>query len=370
MINMAKGLYFSKKVLAGFALASLSLLFIKCDSGYEQKNGIITFNGKEITDKKFVVLNAAFGKDDTTAWYKRYVIPEADVKTFVAVDDHYAKDKNAVYYCDEKREGQNYYLTKHSIIFTVKGAEAANFAVLSNGYAKDSKRAYQNGLAFKVEDVETLSLVEGDFLKDKFQVYFSRRSVKNAQPNSFRVLNGSYAKDTARVYIYSYQPNDKQSVQEIPCEASTFAILDYPYSKDAHSLFYYDQKIQSSDVASFAIVGNDYSKDKAHVYYKSKVLKSVDPQTFSLIVDEDNREEFTYTKDKNQVFWENKPLIGASLASFKILGLGYATDGKLVFYHANIVKNADAASFKREENRYEDNDASDKNSKYLAGVRL
>ncbi|MEO6722391.1 MAG: hypothetical protein ABIN67_18630, partial [Ferruginibacter sp.] len=51
----------------------------RCSSGYRQKDGKITFNGKEITDKNFIVLNEAFAKDSTTAYYKDRSFDYADV---------------------------------------------------------------------------------------------------------------------------------------------------------------------------------------------------------------------------------------------------------------------------------------------------
>ena len=92
----------------------------RCGSGYNKKDGKITFNGKEITDKNFVVLSEEFAKDSTTAYYKEYPLSGAEVASFVAVDEHYAKDKKKVYYCDEYREGQNYYLTKKQHCFMHK----------------------------------------------------------------------------------------------------------------------------------------------------------------------------------------------------------------------------------------------------------
>ncbi len=110
----------------------------RCSSGYSKKDGKITFNGKEITDKNFVVLSDEFAKDSTTAYYKEFPFSYADVASFEAVDEHYAKDKNKVYFCDEYREGQNYYLTKKQTIKELKNAVPSSFISLKYGYGKDS----------------------------------------------------------------------------------------------------------------------------------------------------------------------------------------------------------------------------------------
>ena len=40
----------------------------RCGSGYKEKNGKVIFNGKEITDKNYIVLNDQFAKNDSGAY--------------------------------------------------------------------------------------------------------------------------------------------------------------------------------------------------------------------------------------------------------------------------------------------------------------
>ncbi len=93
MINIKSGIRYTMKAVVRFAMACLVLLFASRNIGYEIKEGIVTFNGKEIKGKNFVVLNENFAKEDTTAYYKKYRLPGADITTFVALDNRYAKDK-------------------------------------------------------------------------------------------------------------------------------------------------------------------------------------------------------------------------------------------------------------------------------------
>jgi hypothetical protein len=134
-----------------------------CGSGYSEKDGKIMFNGKEITDKSFKVLNSEFAKDSSTVYYKEYPFSYADVPTFEALDEHYAKDKNKAYYCDEYREGQNYYMTKKQTISEIENALPTSFTVLKNAYAKDGKRAYFQGAPFAVKDVSSFESIDPFF---------------------------------------------------------------------------------------------------------------------------------------------------------------------------------------------------------------
>jgi hypothetical protein len=343
----------------------------RCGSGYKEKDGKVTFNGNEINDEHFVVLNNSFAKNDTAAYYKGYTIHDADIKTFVNVDDHYAKDIKNVFYCDEERDGQTYFLTKHSVIIKLKDAHCNSFMSLGGDYAKDNRRGYYKGIGFEVGDVATLTTIDGQFIKDKDHIYFERKVVKKADVNSFRTINNSYAKDTARVYHYGYHSNYWNGIHEVPCNVAFFKLLEYPYSIDNESAFYVYTKIKGSDAGSFLVVGNGFSKDKNHVYNEAEILAGADPATFLIFSqDENSLEEFSYSKDKDHVFFEEKMLPQADLASFTIKGLGYSSDSKNVYYHTLVVKNADPATFKVYEHGYGDADSEDSKNKYLKGVRV
>jgi hypothetical protein len=345
----------------------------RCGSGYKEKGGKVTFDGKEITDKSFIVLNDAFAKNDKTAYYKAYSIPDADVKTFVALDKHFAKDNNNAYYCDEEREGQNYYLTKHSVIIKIREVHSPSFAILGDGYsgfAKDKKRGYFKGVAFDVKDAASLSIIDGHFVKDKYQVYFEQKPVKGADVNSFSILNSSYAKDTNWVYYYGYHSQELNGIHEIPCDVASFSLLEYPYSKDNKFAFYVYSKIAGVDAGSFSVVGNGFSKDKNHVYFELKKLKGADAASFRMLPHVESLDDFIYTKDNTHIFFNDKMFIEADIESFKVLGLGYAADKKHVYFCERIVKNADPATFKVFDHAYGDADSEDSDQKFLEGKKV
>jgi hypothetical protein len=358
-----------KTMLIIFGIVPLT----RCGSGYREKNGKVTFNGKEIMDKSFIVLIDEFAKNDSAAYYKEYSIRDADIKTFVALDKHYAKDNSNAYYCDEEREGQNYYLTKHSVIIKIENVHCASFNILGDGYsgfAKDKKRGYYKGVAFDVKDAATLALINGQFVKDKYQVYFKQVPVKNADVNGFRLLNNSYAKDTNRIYYYGYHDEANNGIHEIPCNKEAFTLLEYPYSKDNESAFFVYTKIAGSDAASFIVVGNNFSKDKNHVYFETKILNGADAASFIIIPHEESLDDFNYTKDKNHIFYKDKMFGEVAMASFKVLDLGYAADDKHIYFNAGIVKNVDPGTFKIYEHGFGDADAEDAKYKYLEGKRV
>jgi DKNYY family len=384
IINFFKIIAFFFKLLFRFFKFVLMLTgvmsFPRCNSGgYTNEGDKNFYNGKEL-EKGFKVLNDVFAKDDSAAYFKKYSIEGADVATFTALDKHYAMDKNTVYFCDEEREGQNYYLTKHSVIIALKQADPASFRLMGDanwGYAKDNQRGYCNGIGFDVRDAATLVILEGRFLKDKFQVYFNQIPIKGSDPASFRLLNEYYAQDKNNVYWYDI-PNiegmegntrNNSHFVLLPCDNASFALLDYPYSKDATSVYYGTVKIKDADVQTFSVLTNHYSKDKKTVFFEDKKINEAEAASFSVFPDvEDSLDAFYYAHDKVSVFLKDKKIKSADVRTFKILGLDYAVDNKSVFYKTKAVNGADPNSFIIYQHGFGDEDAEDAENKYSKGV--
>lgn len=340
----------------------------RCSSGYRQKDGKITFNGKEITDKSFVVLSNEFAKDSSTAYYKQQPFEYADVASFEAVDAHYAKDKSRAYYCDEYREGQNYYMTKKQTIVTIDLAIPATFVSADNGYAKDSKHAYFMGKPFKVKDINTFKSINANFSRDDVNAYLNCKPIAGSDGKTFEILDEFYARDAAHIYYCEFSSSRQLRAQVLPCNRDKFTLLAYPFSKDDVAVFYNSKKIGSADAASFEVLGNGYSRDKISVYFEAQKMLNTDVATFELYADnERNPEDFRHAKDKYSVFIDGQKIAGADVATFRILSLGYALDRNHVFYKTAVVKNANVATFKTYPHGFGDEDAEDANNKYLAG---
>lgn len=356
-----------KTILVIFGVIPLS----RCSSGYREKGGKITFDGKEITDKSFVVLSNEFAKDSVAVYYKSRAFQYADVVSFEALDAHYAKDKNKAYYCDEYREGQNYYLTKKQSILEVELAVPASFVSVGDGYAKDAKHAFFLGKAFTVKDIASFKTLNSNFCKDDIQAYLDCKPIAGSDGKSFELLDEFFAKDKNHIYFCEGAGIAKQRVTVLPCDAASFTLLVYPYSRDIVTVFYKGKTIAGADATSFKVLGDGYSKDLHAVYFEANKIAAADAATFELFKDnEAGMEQFHYAKDKASVFIDDKKISGADVGSFKILTLGYAIDSKQVFYKTTLVKNASPASFKTYPHGYGDEDAEDANNKFLAGKRV
>ncbi|MEO7362367.1 MAG: DKNYY domain-containing protein [Gemmatimonadaceae bacterium] len=269
----------------------LSLLF-GCggsDSPYHQEKGVWYFKKDALSLQKgetLTPLSKKFAKSTRTAYYESSTIADGiDVATFEALSDHYAKDKNSVWYCDTYRKGQEYFTVRHYSTPRIAGADARSFRMLDNVYARDTNRVYRNGEGFEVRDINTYERIGDQHAKDKVSGYFMRAEIKGSDGSTFAFVDGHYSKDAKHVFW-----------------------SDYDSGKGAHTPVELSLLLPGADPPSFAIIKDGYAADVKQVYYEGKVLSRVP-------------------------------------AAFRVLDNGYAVSDKSVFYRGDALKGADVASF-------------------------
>ncbi|MEO6818998.1 MAG: DKNYY domain-containing protein [Ginsengibacter sp.] len=354
-------------ILIIFGIVPLS----RCSSGYSEKDGKAMFNGKEITDKNFVVLSEEFAKDSVLAYYKERSFDDADVPTFEALDEHYAKDKNKVYYCDEFREGKNYYFTKRQEITQLENVIPASFVSLGNEYGRDAEHAFFRGKKFAVKDVASLKSIDINFAKDTIQAYLNRLPIKESDGKTFEITNRNFARDSKHIYYYAFDGETKYNIAILPCDPQTFKIIDDFYSKDAHKVFFLGFTIKDADPATFEVLSSGYSKDKIAVYFKEKKIAGVDLLSFEVFKENESfNQDVVYAKDKSNVYVNDKKIIDANVANFKLLGENYASDARNVFYKSIPVKEANPLAFSVYPHDIGDADAEDGNNKFHEGKKV
>lgn len=343
----------------------------RCSSGYSVKDGKTMFNGKEITDKSFVVLSNEFAKDSTAVYYKERSFEFADVPTFVAVDEHFAKDKNKVYYCDEYREGQNYYMTKRQTISELKDVDPASFVSLQNGYGKDKKHAWYQENPFSVKDVGSITSIDRNFAKDNEQAYLNCKPIKGSNGRTFELLDLNFAKDSNQIYYYAFDGQEHYNICTIPCDIQSFKIIDQFFSKDKDKVFFLGYTLKDADPSSFEVLKSAYSKDKSAVYFKEKKMTGINPAAFKVYEENDSfNQDVVYAKDEASVYVNNTKIVGADVATFRLLGENYGADNTQVFYKTNLVKKAKPISFTVYPHDVGDADAEDGNNKFHEGIRV
>ncbi len=269
----------------------LSLLF-GCggsDNPYHQDKGVWYFKKDSLPleqGETLTPLGKNFAKSNRTAYYESSAIGDGiDVATFEALSDHYAKDRNSVWYCDTYRKGQEYFTVRHYRTPRIAAADAPSFRMLNDEYARDTAKVYHDGEGFTVRDINSYQRIGDQHAKDKISGYYMRAEIKGSEGSTFAFVDGHYSKDAKHVFW-----------------------SDYDSAKGVHKPVKLSITVPGGDPATFAIIKDDYAGDIHQVYYEGRVLSK-------------------------------------SPATFRVLEIGYATSDKSVFYRGDVVTGADAASF-------------------------
>ncbi|MBK8548998.1 MAG: DKNYY domain-containing protein [Saprospiraceae bacterium] len=303
---------------------------------------------------------------DTIRFYDS-VLENVDVHSFEILDEYFCKDKNKVFYYRTYRRGQDYFSSKKHSIQQLHGVDAATFVSLDYGYGKDRLSAWHKAISFEVSDIQSLNVLDFQFVKDKNHVYIDCRKVPKVLGQSFERINTFYAKDAQHFY-YIHSDEVQCALKNIPCDYHSYELLDYTYSKDNKNVFYNGEKIKNSNSESFLILSAPFSKDRQNVYYESTIIQYADPQTFKLYPENElSLGDMYYAKDKSNVFANNQIFHNIDKTSFKILNEKYCMDKNGVYYRMKNVKGAHAATFNVFPHQVGDADAKDHKNRFFEG---
>ena len=288
-------------------------------------------------------------------------LPNIDRNSFITLSEEIGKDKNGVYYIDEKINGinpnkvkviekigqdnyilqseNNYYLTfnSNSDLYDRKNdkieAKKINnlnidfstfkyFGILN--YYKDKNSFYyhsDNDLKKIKSEIDVKSaekvLELNDFVKDKNNLYyFSNGKIEkinlNIDVKSLVFLNNNsssysgYIKDRNNVYFVDNKNGKVKIVKN--ADKNTFQIVNGNYGVDRKNVYYDGEKLDSVGIEGLKIFDDNYLKDNKNVYEiyttddgktKIRTIKNlnIDVASFENILKE------AFYKDKNSVYY-------------------------------------------------------------------
>lgn len=288
-------------------------------------------------------------------------LPNIDRNSFITLSEEIGKDKNGVYYIDEKINGinpnkvkviekigqdnyilqseNNYYLTfnSNSDLYDRKNdkIEAKKINNLNidfstfkyfgifNYYKDKNSFYYHSDNDFKkiksgidVGSAEKV-LELNDFVKDKNNLYyFSNGKIEkinlNIDVNSLVFLDNnnssysSYIKDRNNVYFVDNKNGKVRIVKN--ADKNTFQIVNGNYGVDRKNVYYDGEKLDSVGIEGLKIFDDNYLKDNKNVYeiyttddekIKIRAIKNlnIDVASFENIFKE------AFYKDKNSVYY-------------------------------------------------------------------
>lgn len=319
------------------------------------------------------ILNAAgsttpFSKAGKSICYggkilRDFDLHDADVKTFVIVNDYYAKDSKNVYF---------YEFTNYPFEASLTYVDPDTFTPYSAEFpymGRDAQHVYSEDSLVPGADVATFQIYNSDFAKDKNAVYSICRgeecdfgplpTIDAASFAMFSTDGYGYAKDKNRYYFAGHH-----GLSPVPTTStSTFVIIDNCFAKDAAGVYSGITRMEEADLETFApFKGYDclYAKDARHVFINGSVVPELDPKTFMPI-------DTLYAKDSKKVYMNQKQIIsdsednfvtGADPATFIVLQepsasggtyLGteslYAKDARHVYFGGDVITGADPKTF-------------------------
>ena len=193
-------------------------------------------------------------------------------------------------------------------------------------------------------DVRSVEVLDRYYLKDKSNVYYKYRPIRNADVKSIKMVSPKdhiFAIDKNMLYYegHAFRNIDIKSLQFFgeSCSPilrdknhvySTFD-LDYIVEHD-----YIIPPIEGIDPDKYQCLNAFYGVDDSLAYYKGKPIQGSDAKTFSLLED--------YAKDTNSVYCQGLKIKGMDAATLsQIDGGGYFKDENHVYYGLNTIENSD-----------------------------
>lgn len=156
-----------------------------------------------------------------------------------------------------------------------------------------------------------------------------------------------YKNDGTIVTFHSWNEGSGHNVKNVDADPKSFEAIDDCYGRDKNHAFFRGNIITNSDGRTFRTLKKGFAADKRYVYIgEGEIIPGADPNTFKV-------HSYALVEDKNDFYWEGKPLKVVDKATFKVLGdndnwdTKWAKDSKMGYYlpSATSVKLADPESF-------------------------
>lgn len=213
----------------------------------------------------------------------------------------------------------------------VVGADAASFQPLNRVFARDKRSGYYRGVAIDSSD----------------GVSFQALSEHDARDNRSAWRAWTYRKGQ------EYWAYKHQRVQRIEgADAATYRHVGEDYTADAKRVYFEGMPFAGPDPATFAVLGSSgYTHDGKSAWYDRWPIPGSDGASFAMV----DASDPYHARDARRVYhaWTeiNDPnrrpypqvrvLDGASPATTRAPGLGYAVDGTRVYHRGLLLKGAD-----------------------------
>jgi hypothetical protein len=294
-----------KNILIKILFLIMAILLITSSLYNANYKKLIT---QKIINKLSTILTEPYSIKNGKIYYQDTLMGGVDIATFEPLSNRsFSRDRNHIYY-----------VTK-----VLEGADPATFEFFNNDYiglARDKNMVYINDTPIIDADPKTFSLIKGTgYFKDKTYVFLNTKKLPGADPETFEPISSTRVwKDGSSVKFFNYS-KDKNAIYFIPSDSNSDPI-----------------RVPNSDPTTFIPITDQrgetlFFKDKNQVYdVENGVLKDSNPATFHFLSSE-------YSSDASSIYYKNMKLPLVDIATFKVLGDGYAEDKNYIYHEEKII---------------------------------
>ena len=285
---------------------------------YRDKNDVYYFSSDKMlklenADRNSVnELSKNILRDKNNVYFENQQIKGLDVNSFkviyenrISEPENLIKDKNGVYYIDENK--------KTLIKFKNNEIDIESFGIANkmlDDYFRDKNNVYylEDYKLHRLDDldIETYQNISMTrYKKDKNNLYFKWKKVKNVNPNDVEIIENDFIKIKDTLYEISNFEEKEVEILPLAVDVKSFEYIDNKYYKDKTNIYYNKngklKKIEDVNFKSFGILEENsyFGKDKNNIYYKGDKLEKIDRNSFRVLNESyDN----SIIKDKNGIY--------------------------------------------------------------------
>ena len=216
--------------------------------------------------------------------------------------------------------------------------------ILNHDFIKDKQRVYRKGMLLSGITPEGFHIFNPAYIGNHQVIYTPYGNAKIARPETFETLDNGigvhgpegYGRDAEFVYFFTYSTETRHAVRLKTCKnPAAFTVLSDGYTKDDERVYFWQVTVKRAISQSFAVLSDGYSRDDKHIFWRDQLLKT-NVQNFLILGD-------GYASDGVRIFGRGKQL-DTTPEAFTLLSDGYACDDKQIFWGDRSL-NVDYASF-------------------------
>jgi len=287
------------------------------------------------------------------------IIEGADPASFSYLLGSYAMDKDYLYYYIDIKiprkatptaipnANAGYIRHGEQVIFhgVVISDEANDFKIISDEYAVDASHVYSHGEIVEGMVSDGFTVISPYYRKDKNQAYYFNTPIPESDSDTFKVLNDAISKDQKNLYYNGYIVNNKKPSEVRRSDADELGKI-WKW-KSLHLDATRVILVPSDDIED---ITNDFYAYNNDVYGRNKKLADVKPEDVIVL----DKEENTFVRIGNEVFYYGISIIGVDAETFAIISDRFSKDANHVYWGEHRVIDADPSAFRYEDNLYAD----------------